>query len=180
MFSGGAGNDISFEQQFVTRYGGRVFLYDPSPTGLKTCSESSNMESITFIPTALAKSDGIIAMDPPQNAAEGSWTTSRGSSANPDEFPAVSLVNEIRRNGFSSVDVVKLDIEGFEYEVIEELLDSGIEVRQLLVEFHDFFSTIPRNKTTRLRLRLKQCGYRCFFKRRYDFSYVGKGCEIAQ
>jgi hypothetical protein len=41
--------------------------------------------------------------------------------------------------GHKHVDIVKMDIEGAEYEVLETLMNSKVTIKQLLVEFHDRF-----------------------------------------
>jgi hypothetical protein len=40
------------------------------------------------------------------------------------------------RNGHREIDLLKIDIEGAEYGVLEQILRDRIAVRQLLVEFH--------------------------------------------
>ncbi|MBB3836417.1 FkbM family methyltransferase [Runella defluvii] len=172
LFSGGAGNDISFEQLFVEKFDGCVYLYDPSPTGRKTFKEYNGPNKITYHAKALGKTNMGVLMAKPQDPQEGSWTILQSSNGNYEEFKSVSLVDEILRYGLSYVDVVKLDIEGFEYDVLDDLLESSIEVRQILVEFHDFFDGISKWKSLKMRLKLRKKGYVCFHKSRYDFSFI--------
>lgn len=84
----------------------------------------------------------------------------------------IEPVDEIVNNGFKNVDIVKLDIEGFEYEVLESLLSSSVYVGQILVEFHDFLPQIGFEQTKSIKRLLKDCGYVCFYKKRYDHSYI--------
>jgi hypothetical protein len=51
--------------------------------------------------------------------------------------------------GHQYIDVLKMDIEGSEYDVIASILNSNIKVGQLLVEFHHrFFNDgFQRNKS---------------------------------
>ena len=41
--------------------------------------------------------------------------------------------------GHTEIEMLKMDIEGAEYSVIPDILESGIQVRQSLVEFHHRF-----------------------------------------
>jgi hypothetical protein len=52
----------------------------------------------------------------------------------------VTLSGFLARLGVDEVDVLKMDIEGAEYAVLEHALRTGAlqRVRQLLVEFHHF------------------------------------------
>ena len=48
------------------------------------------------------------------------------------------------------IDVLKMDIEGAEYEVIETIIKSPVTIDQILVEFHDrnFDPDEPRSRET--------------------------------
>lgn len=173
LFSGGVGKNISFELEFARRFRGRVYLYDPSPTGVKTAELIPAESPIEFYPKGLAGSAGRIEFETPKNPDEGSWTAPGGGSGKFEAFDTLSLVQEISGGGYSHVDVVKLDIEGFEYDVIEKLLEADhIVVDQIAVEFHDFFPSVDKSKSIALRKRLRDAGYRCFYKSKYDFGFV--------
>jgi hypothetical protein len=64
--------------------------------------------------------------------------------------------------GHSQLDVLKMDIEGAEYAVIDSLVSSGVRPRQLLVEFHHHLEGIPVASTERALAQLNQLGYRSF------------------
>ena len=55
-----------------------------------------------------------------------------------------------------------MDIEGAEYEVLDDLLASPLKPTQLLVEFHHHFPGIELEKTADLIGRLRADGYRIF------------------
>ena len=42
----------------------------------------------------------------------------------------------MKSNGHSHLDLLKIDIEGAEYEVLNYLINKSISVTQILVEFH--------------------------------------------
>jgi len=50
------------------------------------------------------------------------------------------------RNGIGEIDLMKINIEGGEYELLEYLLDSGVtaKIRNIQVQFHDF---VPNAET---------------------------------
>ena len=55
----------------------------------------------------------------------------------------------MRRLRHSRIDVLKMDIEGAEYGVIDDLVRERIPVQQLLVEFHHRLSCVGTGKTKR-------------------------------
>jgi hypothetical protein len=78
------------------------------------------------------------------------------------EVPAFCLSSIATRLGHARIDLLKMDIEGAEYEVLEELLASPIKPNQLLIEFHHRFPTIGLEKTADMIRRLQMAGYKIF------------------
>jgi FkbM family methyltransferase len=74
------------------------------------------------------------------------WLKAGGS----ETLPCTGLAREMEMNGHDSIDLLKIDIEGFEYEVLESCLEERIPIRQICVEFHDFFPEIPKAKTKQM------------------------------
>lgn len=58
-----------------------------------------------------------------------------------EEIHLVRAIDFIRENNISQIDLMKINIEGGEYDLLEHLLDSGfIEIiNNIQVQFHDFF-----------------------------------------
>jgi hypothetical protein len=108
----------------------------------------------------------------PKNPQEGSWTLPGGGSSSVDEFQSVSLVDEIRSKGYGVVDVIKLDIEGFEYEVVESLLESDLRIGQILLEYHHFFPNISIKRTRQTKRFLKEKGFVCYYRQGQDHCYI--------
>jgi len=64
--------------------------------------------------------------------------------------------------GNTAIDVLKMDIEGAEYEVLWDLLGCGIRPRQILVEFHHRWPELGIERTRRAVRELNQAGYLIF------------------
>ena len=60
------------------------------------------------------------------------------------------------------VDILKLDVEGSEYDVIPDILESSILPGQLLVEFHHRMHNIRVEETRRTVALIKRKGYSVF------------------
>jgi FkbM family methyltransferase len=131
----GAGNDISFEKCLVERYRCKVVLLDPSPTGVATVQrEKLAAGQLQFIPKGLAGRDGKLSFQNPADPAEGSFQ--RSDSAANWQFDCKSLATLMAELNWTRIELLKMDIEGSEYEVIHEMLVKRLDVRQLCVEFH--------------------------------------------
>jgi FkbM family methyltransferase len=172
IYSGGVGKSISAELELTRYFDCRIELFDPSPTGLRTMSEPANRDPrITFHPIGLGAVTGQLAFDPPRNAEEGSFRLPE-QSAGALSFDCVALSEFAARNNTLKIDLLKLDIEGFEYGVLEDVLSSKLDIRQICVEFHHFLPGRTRDDTARAIALLRRNGYRIIHKRGTDFTLL--------
>jgi len=90
------------------------------------------------------------------------------------EVPVRRISTIMTEAGVRQIDILKMDIEAAEYEVIDDLLHSGIPVYQLLVEFHHRFKTVPIEKTRAVIASLADAGYRIFHitEKYREFSFI--------
>ena len=92
VLCGGAGNDISFEEELISKFHCELVLADPSPTGVATVARSVATElGHRFIPVALADYDGQMSFSPPSNPEEGSFRGACVSAADAILFPCKSV-----------------------------------------------------------------------------------------
>ena len=68
----------------------------------------------------------------------------------------------MKSNNHNYLDLLKMDIEGSEYEVIENILNNSIKINQIVVEFHPHLIKNGRKKTQDIIQKLNQKGYKCF------------------
>jgi glutamine amidotransferase PdxT len=80
-----------------------------------------------------------------------------------------SLMNEF---GHAHLDILKIDIEGFEYGVIEDIFENDLSISQICVEFHHFFDNIPFAQTRKAIKTLKNRGYDLVHKTGSDYLFV--------
>jgi hypothetical protein len=78
-------------------------------------------------------------------------------------------------NNHGKIDLLKLDIEGFEYEVIDSFLNDKIEVNQICVEFHHFYKDINKRKTKKTIRKLLNAGYKIIHKEMLNFTFLKTG-----
>jgi FkbM family methyltransferase len=170
----GVGGAITFERELARKIGCNILLLDPSPTGIQTMSRIENQTPyIEFMPIGLAAKDGKIGFSKPDNLAEGSWKVS--SVSVDDYFSCRSVSSLMLERKFTQIDLLKIDIEGFEYEVIDEIIDSKLNVKQICVEFHD--SSIINIKKSRYDMfryvkKIRANGYKFVHMRHTDFTFI--------
>ena len=68
----------------------------------------------------------------------------------------------MRQLGHDQIDILKMDIEGAEYDVINDISMSDTRPKQILVEFHHRFPGVGIDRTKQAISRLKSMGYGLF------------------
>ena len=161
VVSGGAGYDISFELDLIAKYGCTVALLDPSPPGSKTVSElDEKPDALHFHPYGLAAETGTHHLHAPAEKQDtASWVIGGGEGGVPMEF--LSLRDVLAKEHRSVIDLLKIDIEGYEYEVLYSVLDQKLPIRQICVEIHQGPRFLHRTQRDRWRLifALRRAGY---------------------
>ena len=161
VYSAGVGRDITFEHGLVKNYGCNVLLLDPSPTGVETMALPENkIPQFKHLAVALAARCGTLKFSRPMDEREGSWYMQTNGPA-ALEVPCVDLTTLMQQNGHDHIDLLKIDIEGAEYEVLDDLYKRRLPVNQVLVEFHR--NLVPGGDSRefiRVILRMRRAGYR--------------------
>ena len=177
FYSFGVGTDITFDLALLRRFGAPVHAFDPTPVSVEWVRAQRLPEAFRFHDVGLADFDGTLPFHAPRRAGSAHFSPvarRRGADAAPPfRAPVLRLRSVMSRFGHDRVDLMKMDIEGGEYAVIEDLVRERAPVRQLLVEFHHNYSTIPLRRTVDAVRRLREAGYRLFHisERTYEMSF---------
>jgi len=169
IYCAGVGQGISFELELAKTSRRPILVFDPSPRGVTTMTEI-DARNIEFFPVGLAATTGTIEYSLTRLEGEVSRSVS-GNGFGKVSFDCWSLTTIMNRNGDDAIDLLKMDIEGFEYEIIDQFLDQGIPVRQLCVEFHPWLAP---GRTLKTIAKLYRAGYRIIYKHHGDHTFVLK------
>lgn len=165
VYSFGVGNDISFDNELINDYNCKVYAFDPTPKSIDYISSNKPSSNFFFKPYGLNNKDGDVTFYLPSNPKHISGTTTKNTENNQTtskciDVPMKKFETIIKELGHKKIDIVKLDIEGSEYDVIDDILQSKVEINQILIEFHHRFSSISLNKTTDAIKKLNKSGYK--------------------
>jgi len=164
VLSVGIGEDISFDRALIDQYGVEVHAFDPTPKSLEWLRSQTLPASFHAHPYGLANCDGEISFFPPRDPTHVSHSAIVRHSG-PSEgvrCPVRRLETIMDMIGASRIDLLKLDIEGAEYEVLQDLAAGTVRPRQILVEYHHRFPGIGVTKTRRSIALLRSLGYAVF------------------
>jgi len=176
VYSLGIGEDISFDLALIERFGVVVEGFDPTPKVQKWLAGQSLPPQFHFHAVGIAAHDGegIFYPPPRQDWVSHSLIKARQYGTESIRFLVMRLTTAMHLQGHSRIDVLKMDIEGAEYEVIEEIVREKIPVKQLLVEFHHRLSSVGTHKTRRALALLEGYGMKTSYvcPRREVFTLV--------
>jgi len=161
VYSLGIGDDVSFDLSLIERYGVRVYAFDPTPETAEWIARQSLPGRFRYQPVAISDKDGTVDFFAPVPGSKCSTLQARIPGQTPSHRVAARRLRSVMRElGHDRIDILKMDIEGAEYDVLQDLLEERIPVRQLLVEFHHRFPTIGARKTKEAVRLLRAHGFR--------------------
>jgi len=182
IYSFGVGSNIAWDLAMIERFGCAIDAFDPTPRSIEWIraqqSRGELPERFVFHEYGVGDHDGITTFYPPRRPQSSNYSSiDRGRGfrgAERIKAQVYRLESIMQMLGHSAIDILKMDIEGGEYAVIEDLLQSDIKVGQILVEFHHNFRSVSFARTVNAVRDLNQRGYRVFHlsKRSYEMSLI--------
>lgn len=165
VYSFGIWEDITFDLWMIENFWCNVYGFDPTPKSIERVNAQQTPQKFIFWGIGLADHDWNEKRYLPENKSFVSCTNKSNNKWFSDEYIDVKvkkLETIMKEHGHKHIDVLKMDIEWAEYEVLEDILTSEIEISQILIEFHHRFSGIPKEKTEIAIKLLRKYGYKLF------------------
>uniref|UniRef100_UPI0029300243 FkbM family methyltransferase n=1 Tax=Pedobacter nutrimenti TaxID=1241337 RepID=UPI0029300243 len=165
IYSFGIGEDISFDKDMIENHNCYVFGFDPTPKSINWLANQKLPERFKFHEFGISNKSGTVDFYLPKNQNHVSGSIIIQDNIDTQEKTSViikSLDHILRDLGHQHIDVLKMDIEGAEYDVIENILKSKISISQILIEFHDRFFENGKLKTQETIKKLNDEGYKIF------------------
>jgi FkbM family methyltransferase len=76
------------------------------------------------------------------------------------KIQTISLEDIIEENNISYIDILKVDIEGSEYDIMPNISDDTYsKIKQITIEFHDFIDVELKTKTENIINKLESLGF---------------------
>lgn len=176
IYSFGVGKDISFEKELHQATPCEIHLFDPTPVSVAWIVKQNLPDHFIFHPYGINSMDQFIHLFPPSNPMRTSHSIvkHKWAAENPITAPAKSLQTITAELAHDHIDILKMDIEGAEYSIIEGLADILLRPKQIIVEFHHHYPEIGVEKTQNAIAQLRSLGYKLFsFSTKLEeFSFI--------
>lgn len=176
VYSAGIGGDVTFDKALIKLRGCSVHGFDPTPTAIEFVASQIKEGELTyqfhFNPVGLWDSETELKFFAPKTRGwVGSYSALNLQGTDEQEsisVPVKRLSTLMYENGHSHIDLLKMDIEGAEYRVIEEIIEKKIPIHWLCIEFDQ---PVPFWTTNRAIQRLKESGYQLCKVDRWNFVF---------
>jgi FkbM family methyltransferase len=140
ILSARVGHNISFQVELIDKTGANIHIFDPSPTGINTLKGLAlkrTSENIVFVPKAISGISGYICVEPPDIAEEGSWkAVTEDNTESVIRIESVSVSDYCRNHEIEHIDLQKNDIEGAEYNVLDNMLSEKLSIKKICLDFY--------------------------------------------
>ncbi len=168
VYSLGVGDSIAFDLGLIANFNLKVYAFDPTPDSVNWVNSQTLPEQFEFHQWAVSGTDGHLRMvkriSKRGKKSKMIWTMmhAQTNDAESIEVPSFTIPSIMKKLNHDRIDLLKMDVEGAEYEIIDTLLDLPNKPKQLLVEFHHRFPGIGKNKTIDCIGKLRKAGYKIF------------------
>lgn len=122
-----------------------IYVFEPVETfanNIKTrFANNKKIHVYQYGLTSMTKSEEIFV--------DGDSSSTFKDNSSGEEIHLVKAIDFIKENNISKIDLMKINIEGGEYNLLEHLLDSKFieNIENIQVQFHDFFPDAEERMT---------------------------------
>ena len=161
VYSVGIGEDTSWDEAMMHDHGLHVWGFDPTHKSIQYVKRKTALGgNFHFTAEGLATQPGTLTFTKPANPDHVSMRQGHvGGMGETIDVPVNTLERWMEKNGHTHLDILKLDIEGSEYDVLEDWMTrKWFPMDQLLVEFHHRFLN-DKSRHARVLSGLKDSGF---------------------
>ena len=148
----------------------KIFCFEPNKTAFNSLQKNLNVESeVELFNLAVSYNNESLRLYIDNN--NSLISSAHDIKNNYYDVETITLKDIFERNKIQKVDFVKIDIEGMEFDLIENLEDSIFQkIDKFLIEYHDFYFTDGSQKLEKLKNKLTLMGYDIVNKHKYIYA----------
>jgi FkbM family methyltransferase len=149
----GCGEDISFDLGLIEEFGCDVFGYDPTPRAIAHVKQVAGQNSqYHFFELGVWDKQDTLKFFVPKNPQHVSHSLVNLQKTEEHILVDVKRLKQIMDDqGHKHIDLLKIDIEGAEYRVIESIVADNLDIKIICVEYDECFNPLDADFKTRIR-----------------------------
>ena len=161
-----------FAENIYNKYKPNIYIFEPVKSFYSIIKKKfKTIEKVKPYPYGLAGADKELQI----SLTDDGSSVFIKESKKTETIQLKSFVEFVKNNNINTIDLIKINIEGGEYEVLESLLEENMITRfkNIQVQFHDF---IIENATERMENIQKQLAKT--HKITYQFNFVWENWQL--
>ena len=179
IYSFGIGEDISFDETVIKEHNATIYAFDPTPKSIEWLKNNISSDKFIFHKYGLSNKTGKMDFYLPKNEDHVSGSLVMQTVVDEERKISVnmkSIRDIIKDLKHDRIDILKMDIEGAEYDVIDDILSVDIPIAQILIEFHSRFFASGTEMTKNTIQKLRENGYIIYAvsKSKQEVSFINK------
>ena len=195
----GVGEDISFDLGIANKYGCSAFLFDPTPRALvhynqltKAVAQNVAMRynntevyntsakainCLSFVAKGLWGNKETLKFYKPVNDQHVSHSAlNLHKTTDYFEAEADTVTAFMNQFGHKELDLLKLDIEGAEYKVLDSVLENKAKIKVICVEFDESHTPLDNDYLKRIKAAIQQLKAAAYvithIDKEYNYTFV--------
>jgi FkbM family methyltransferase len=178
VYSAGVGEDVSFDMEIMKDFNCTIFAFDPTPKSIEWIRKQNMPGNFIFFPYGISGKTETQTLHLSNTSLDISASIYVHHYTSNDDLVTVqmkSLDDIAREHNHAYVDILKMDIEGSEFQIIEHF-PKTVVFGQIVVEFHERFLKDGVRHLQKSVKALKKQGYYCFAVSKHgdEYSFINK------
>lgn len=153
----GCGEDISFDLSLIDHFECDVYGFDPTPRAIEyVASVVGQNPKYYFYNVGLWDTEDTLKFFVPKNPNHVSHSLVNLQKTNEHILIKVNRLSSLTQKlGHEKIDLLKIDIEGAEYKVIESIVEDRLNIKVICVEYDECSNPLDSNYKTRVKTSVK-------------------------
>lgn len=158
------GFEGEFASQIYNKYGSQIYVFEPLQSFYQQIVSRFKQNAHIHVYDA-----GLSSVTKTEMISVTGDRSSLFIDANKVEIKLIRAVDFIREHAIDRIDLMKINIEGAEYDLLDDLIAAGMmnRIEHLQVQFHDFIVPNARQRMETIQAKLKQT-----HELTYQFEFV--------
>ncbi len=169
------GYEGDFAAELFSRYLSTVFVFEPVKKYVDYLNKRfSNNQSIKIIPYGLGAKNETLKIHVMDEASSYNRSESIHKKGVEEDILIMDVVNFFNDHEIKQVDLIKINIEGGEYDLLDRMIDNGYieKCKNLQIQFHDFYPDFQK-RYDRIKHELSKTHHLT-----YNYPFVWENWEI--
>ena len=162
----------NFSHNIYKKYKCTIYAFEPLKNNFdKMAKNLSSFPKIICVNSALSNFDGETYIS---SLGASSSLFDRNEGGVSSKISVKSFSTFVKEENLEIIDLVKMNIEGSEYELLDEIIESGCinKIKYLQIQFHNFVNDAPRKrKDIRNKLKLTHIN-------KFNYPYIWERWDI--